>query len=159
MQGEKSSIYYAYSKDLKNIGAQYGFPTAGEGAGPGLGNKGGIVTLVKRGGQAKFSSAQSLVANGSGFDVVDGEVTEWQQGDVIGENVYTLYVRFHARVESDNILAESARIKARHALQRQERIKNGFKGVKGPNVVPQEETESKMSYADLQAELAQMKFE
>jgi len=52
-QGEKSSIYYAYSKDLKNVGAQFAFPTAGDGAGPGLGDKGAIVTVATRTNQVK----------------------------------------------------------------------------------------------------------
>lgn len=53
LQGEKSRIYYAYSKDLKNVGAQFAFPTSEALAGPADGDKAAIILLAKRTNQAK----------------------------------------------------------------------------------------------------------
>ena len=100
LNGTKSSIYYAYSKDLKNVGAQFAFPTGDENAGgPGEGDKAAIVVLATRTNQAK----QILLTGIDGQTFTNSSINGWNAGDILGELVFTSYVRFHARVTTSVI--------------------------------------------------------
>lgn len=112
LQGEKSSIYYAYSKDLKNIGAQFAFPTA---VGPDAGDKAAVVVLATRSNETKQTYASALNLNTGVFDIqtdskwVPATLTGTPvDGSIIGEVTFTIYVRFHARATNKNIKAPMA---------------------------------------------------
>ena len=78
MNGTKSKIYYAYSKDLKNVGAQFAFPISTNASGFADGDKAGIVILVNRSNQAKQVGLASLANDGGGnFMATNDSETTW----------------------------------------------------------------------------------
>lgn len=78
LNGTKSSIYYAYSKDLKNVGAQFAFPTSDDLSGPTNNNKAAIVCLAKRTNQIKQSSLTGLTPDaGGGFTTTADAENTW----------------------------------------------------------------------------------
>lgn len=145
LQGQKSRIYYAYSKDLKNVGAQFAFPTSEALAGPTNNTKAAIVVLAKRTGQAKNSALISLVPDAStgAFNAVTQLDIAWAPGTVIGEVVVTNYIRFHSRV-TNSIIASAVRERAMG-----KKLALEAKKAKAANEEEDCGAESSMSYADL----------
>jgi len=89
---------------LKNVGAQFAFPTSDALSGPTNNTKAAIVILAKRTNQSKQSALTGLNNDGTGnFIAVTALDEAWPVGSVIGEVVITNYIRFHARVTNSII--------------------------------------------------------